>query len=142
MTALAKNPYLTCTGNLNSQKYPPGSISKIEVKGELIGDLIKNAMAQVTFIEYTGETVVSTGRASELDSDANYKPRKYLNHIRFDLGKLTDAKDFSQFWPSDTCQIELLIPKNAIYNTSSFKAPTQIHCDQSGGVTTLNCSLQ
>lgn len=87
---------------------------------------------------YKGEDVTTVGRTAQLESDRDYKPRKYKNHIRYQLRQLTDTSDFSRFYPGDQCAMELIVPEKAD-KLATFKAPLIIHCDQSGGTTTLLC---
>ncbi len=85
-----------------------------------------------------GETTW-TGRAELLMTDENYKPRKYKNHMRFDLSKLVNEKTFGSFHPSDQCRITVMFPNEAGNRQLEFEAPVVINCDQSGGSQTLDC---
>lgn len=136
---------IKCEGDLNQYikmyRYTPGGITKIQLEGELIGDWIKNAIAKVSYADYNVKNVVEVGRSAQFESDEKYKPRKYFDYIRFDLSNLVEVKNYGRFAPGDQCQIQVMIPKNAM-TRSNFSAPTQVHCDQSGGVTTLTCKTK
>jgi hypothetical protein len=139
--AFANVKSLNCTGDLSKFNYSPGDIQTISLKASLITDWMKDVTVVVTAKDYENRNEVTVGRALELESDRNYKPIKNADHIRFDLTKLTEVKKFGRFYPSDSCQIQVMIPKNAM-GLTSFNAPTQIHCDQSGGVATLKCIVK
>ncbi len=81
------------------------------------------------------------GKAKYLTAEKNYNPRKYKDHVKFNLSHLVDTKDFGRFYPSDQCVVNVMIPRNAI-TLGSFSAPTVINCDQSGGSQTLECTYK
>ena len=137
--ALADIKELNCVADLSKQY--EGGIQSISLKGSLIHDWIKDAVGTVVYRDYNSRQVLVVGRAKQLESDQNYKPIKHKNSIRFDLSNLTDVKDFSSFNPADQCRILVMIPKNAM-SLKYFSAPTQINCDQGGGVTTMQCTRQ
>lgn len=92
-------------------------------------------------VAYANDEAVEMGRAKYLESDEKYKPRKYKNHVRFDMSKLTETEEFDQYMPGDTCVLNVLVPKNAM-SVKSFKAPVIVNCDQSGGTMTLDCETK
>lgn len=91
-------------------------------------------------VTLTTNGAVETGRAQILDADTGYNPRRYRNHLRFDMSKLVDASNFGQYLPGDTCSIKVMIPNTAL-NVHEFEAPAIVNCDQSGGSVTMNCSF-
>jgi hypothetical protein len=135
--SFASVPVLSCQG-----RWPdaPNGVTAMEFTGAFVGDWIKDAIISVHSVDYKNENLVETGRAAQLDSDDKYQPRKYAGHLRFDLSRLTDVKDFSQFAPMDQCQIQIMIPENAAA-LGSFTAPVLLHCDQTGGAMNLQCQL-
>lgn len=82
----------------------------------------------------------TTGRIDNINADENYTPRKYKNHSRFNLSKLTDTKTFGRFTPIDYCTLNLLVPNDGL-SKSSFIAPVVISCDQNGGTISLKCTV-
>jgi hypothetical protein len=82
-----------------------------------------------------------TGKGKVLRSDLNYVPRKYVDHRRIVLTNLKSTTDTSlkgRFYPADQCEIQVMIPVTWA-DGEGFTAPTLVHCDQSGGVTNLEC---
>lgn len=88
----------------------------------------------------TGEGEIQTGRRDYLDAEPNYKPRKYKNHTKFDLTKLTDTKTFGRYEPLYDCYLDFLVPNDGI-SKKTFAAPMVISCDQGGGSVTLDCKV-
>jgi len=88
--------------------------------------------------DYDGK--IETGRARTLEVDANYRPTKYKNSVRFNLSNMIDTKDFGRFMPNDTCVINVIMPQN-IMAKDEIEIPAVINCDQSGGTITLACEL-
>jgi hypothetical protein len=138
MAATTSVQKLECSGDISHSQI--GNIKTIQVTAEaLLGDWLKNVTVNVQTDEYDGSHFV-TGRRAQMDSDEKYKPRKYLNHLRYNLRELTNVQDFSEFLPGDICEIQLMIPQDAS-KLQSFSAPVVINCDQSGGSVALDCKL-
>ncbi|MBC7372178.1 MAG: hypothetical protein H7326_11465 [Bdellovibrionaceae bacterium] len=135
----AANPVLDCSAKLN-QDQPPYSFEAVQVRGEYVSGWFKNIVVKVVSTDYNDQKVVQTGRAAELDPDEKYAPRKYANHNRFNLDALTETKNFAKFYPADSCRLELLVPQD-VQKAVTDGAPLLIHCDQSGGVVNLKCTL-
>ncbi|RYZ71708.1 MAG: hypothetical protein EOP09_04265 [Proteobacteria bacterium] len=131
---------LECAATLD-QNRPPYSFESIQIRGEYVNGWFKDFVAQVSYTNYRDEKIVTTGRSAELDRDEKYVPRKYVNHDRYNLENLTETEKFGKFYPADTCNLELLIPKD-IRTVVREGAPLLIHCDQSGGAITLKCTLK
>lgn len=137
--AATGTPKLECSADISHAEI--GNLTTIQLTAEaLIGDWMKNVTVTVQTDEYNGPQI-ATGRRAQLDSDAKYKPRKYLNHLRYNLSALTNVQDFSEFLPGDTCEMLLMLPQNAS-ELQNFSAPVVIHCDQSGGSVNLDCKLK
>jgi hypothetical protein len=86
----------------------------------------------------TDQTAV--GRAQYLENDANYKPRKYKDTVRFQLYNLVDTESFGAFRPINECDIHLMIPRTA-GKKLKFRAPTVVNCEQTGFSQTLACEI-
>lgn len=93
-------------------------------------------------------TVVEEGQTAEgrnetIDNDTNYKPKKYKDHLRFDMSKLVNTKSFGRFSPIDSCNISVMVPNSLISsNASRVELPVNFTCDQSGGAQTLDCEVK
>jgi len=137
-TSMAQS--LHCQTKVNPETSYSG-LNSIELTAEnYLQDWMKNVTATVVF-EDIDETKTVVGRRSELEKDANYNPRKYVGHVRYDLSKLVETTKFRSFEPADTCQLLVMIPENAT-ELKRFNAPVTINCDQSGSKTVMKCEIQ
>ncbi len=80
------------------------------------------------------------GRRASLRHDENYSPRKYADYYRLKLTNLVSPTDFDDYYPGDSCRVNVLLPKNVMEQTL-FETPAFFHCDQSGGKVMLECAL-
>lgn len=111
---------------------------EVSVKAKLIlADWMKEVTVRVVTKDHNGQDVATIGRRLQWEADQNYKPRKYKNHVRYQLDKLVDVSDFSDFNP-DGCYMNMLVPRNAD-QLQSFEAPVITNCEQSGGTMVLAC---
>ena len=115
---------------------------KITVKADnmLLSGPNEGTIWKVIVTATESDNPVETGRIDYLSADKSYKPRKYKNHMRFDLSKLTDTKSFGRFLPMDTCTLNFLVPEDGL-SKKSFTAPMIINCDQNGGTISLKCDV-
>jgi hypothetical protein len=122
-------------GGIVTMKLVAGSISTDEKTDQVV---LKNVTVDVK-----EESDSYSAKASTLTSDLNYKPKKYANHHRVMLTEMTPTSkqdnSMNGFYPSDLCEIQVLIP-DSYKDGEGFKAPTIVHCDQSGGVVTMDCN--
>jgi len=135
---------LSCTSKKNT-------FGDVTLKARMIamGEANDGSMWDViATVREDGSDETEVGRRSYLDTDENYKPTKYKDHSRFDLSKLVNPKDFSDFNPSDSCTLQMLVP-NAVFAKAPkkgtkavpFDAPVVVSCDQGGGSLTLACEV-
>lgn len=142
---------LTCEGESTDDS--PGSIIGFNLEADAgisrkTGQIVLNNVTvkvHHTINEAVGSEgyETETGTGKELRSDLNYSPRVHIDAKRIDLSKLKSfhpvtGKALNVFLPSDTCQLDLIIPQDWTH-MESFSAPVMIHCDQSGGRIDVEC---
>jgi hypothetical protein len=138
-SSLAANAESDIDVSLNCKSRKATQFESVEVKASFIfGDWMKAVVVTVVDLDHNDKPITTVGRAQQLNSDRDYKPRKYKNHIRFSLSNLTETKDFGKFYPGDMCSLSLMIPKD-VPRPGKFEAPMVVNCDQSGGSMTLDC---
>lgn len=113
-----------------------------DIRKDSRGNLVlSDVVATVKSKGYGSGPTKEVGYGKTLKSNVSYKPRKYKNHWRLELSDL-DMVGYQNkvvdFTPLDTCVLELLIP-DTFMDGEGFDAPLLLHCDQSGGSTTLDC---
>lgn len=114
---------------------------ELNVKANLIlEDWMKEVVVTAVTKDHNDKDVKMVGRRLQWDSDLNYKPRKYKNHVRYQMNKLVDVEDFSDFTP-DGCDLNMMVPRNAT-DLGTFDAPVVTNCEQSGGTMILECKTK
>ena len=144
-TAMATMPrpnYRTvfCAVDLSQRPNTPGSIKDIEVGMEIFWEHIRKILVATKSKDYMGAKVIEVGNSEHLVANPNYKPIKYKDYYQFQLSKLQNHATKKDYFPADSCDMKMLIPKSAMHS-KKFQAPVLISCDQSGGTVTMNCEL-
>lgn len=115
-----------------------GTSMKLEAKSFINYSPEEMQLRDVT-ATWSEEGKVTVGRIDYIDTDADYKPTVYKDHMRFDLSKLTETVRFGRFNPSG-CSLKLIFPPSAGNEKLKFIAPMLMSCDQSGGLMRLRCT--
>lgn len=135
---------LECAGQItNNDQSSIGNLSSIALTATVQSAYgLKDVTATIKSTDYNDKEEVTVARRNSLTKDANYKPTKYKGSARYNLDKLITTTDFADLSPGDECQILLMLPEVTPAKGTSFAAPVVIHCDQSGGSVTIQCSIK
>jgi len=126
---------LQCTSLRNSS----GVYVTVKVGKAVFVGQNEAAISNIT-VTVSGGGAEAQGKARSLRADDDYAPKKYKDHSRFSLSKLTDVKTKKRFVPIDQCAFHWLVPNNGL-RKASFYSPMVVNCDQSGGTITLKCDV-